>query len=107
MLKKDLGLLVLILVVGAVVAIINPRFLSPINLANTANLIGLFGMFCDRRRPSSSSPAASSCRSARCSRCSASIFVDLHGRPRQRALVAGRRSWSSWAASCWARSTAS
>ena len=45
MLKKDLGLLVLILVVGAVVAIINPRFLSPINVANTANLVGLFGIF--------------------------------------------------------------
>src|SRR5450432_1091613 len=45
MLKKDLGLLVLILVVGAVVALINPRFLSPVNLANTANLIGLFGLF--------------------------------------------------------------
>jgi ribose transport system permease protein len=43
--KKDLGLLVLILVVGAVVAAINPRFLSPFNLANTANLIGLFGLF--------------------------------------------------------------
>ena len=43
--RKDLGLLILILVVGAVVAIINPRFLSPINIANTANLIGLFGMF--------------------------------------------------------------
>ncbi|HMQ91783.1 MAG TPA: ABC transporter permease [Amaricoccus sp.] len=43
--KKDLGLLVLILAVGAVVAIINPRFLSPINLANTANLVGLFGIF--------------------------------------------------------------
>jgi ribose transport system permease protein len=43
--KKDFGLLVLILVVGAVVAIINPRFLSPINLANTANLVGLFGLF--------------------------------------------------------------
>ena len=26
-------------------AILNPRFLSPINLANTANLIGLFGLF--------------------------------------------------------------
>jgi ribose transport system permease protein len=36
---------VLVLVVGAVVAAINPRFLSPINLANTANLIGLFGIF--------------------------------------------------------------
>jgi ribose transport system permease protein len=45
MLKKDLGLLILILVVGTIVAIINPRFLSPINLANTANLIGLFGLF--------------------------------------------------------------
>ena len=45
MLKKDLGLLLLILVVGAVVGVINPRFLSPINLVNTANLIGLFGLF--------------------------------------------------------------
>jgi ribose transport system permease protein len=45
MLKKDLGLLILIVVVGAVVAFINPRFISPINLANTANLIGLFGLF--------------------------------------------------------------
>jgi ribose transport system permease protein len=45
MFKKDLGLLVLILVVGAAVAAINPRFISPINLSNTANLIGLFGLF--------------------------------------------------------------
>jgi len=45
MLKKDLGLLILILVVGTVTAILNPRFLSPINIANTANLIGLFGLF--------------------------------------------------------------
>lgn len=45
MLKKDLGLLLLILVVGAVVAFINPRFLSPINLSNTMNLIGLYGLF--------------------------------------------------------------
>ena len=45
MLKKDIGLLVLILVVGTVVALINPLFISPINLANTANLIGLFGIF--------------------------------------------------------------
>jgi len=42
--KKDLGLLILILVVGVVVAAINPRFLLPINLANTSNLIGLFGI---------------------------------------------------------------
>jgi ribose transport system permease protein len=43
--KKDFGLLVLILVVGAIVALINPRFISPVNLANTANLVGLFGLF--------------------------------------------------------------
>ena len=43
--KKDIGLALLVLVVGTVVAFINPRFLSPINLANTANLIGLFGLF--------------------------------------------------------------
>ena len=42
--KKDLGLLVLILVVGTVVAIINPRFVLPANISNTANQIGLFGI---------------------------------------------------------------
>jgi ribose transport system permease protein len=45
MLKKDLGLLLLIVVVGAVTAFINPRFISPINISNTANLIGLFGLY--------------------------------------------------------------
>jgi len=45
MMKKDLGLFLLIVVVGCVVAILNPRFLSPINLGNTANLVGLFGLF--------------------------------------------------------------
>ena len=43
--KKDIWLVLLIVAVGAVVAVINPLFLSPINLANTANLIGLFGLF--------------------------------------------------------------
>lgn len=42
--KKDLGLLLLIIVVGGAVAAINPRFLSPINISNTANLVGLFGL---------------------------------------------------------------
>jgi ribose transport system permease protein len=42
--KKDLGLLTLIIVVGIVVAILNPRFLLPINISNTANLVGLFGI---------------------------------------------------------------
>jgi ribose transport system permease protein len=43
--KKDLGLLLLILVVGAVTAFLNPRFISGINISNTANLIGLFGLY--------------------------------------------------------------
>lgn len=43
--RKNLGLLILIVVVSAAVAILNPRFLSPVNLSNTANLIGLFGIF--------------------------------------------------------------
>ncbi len=43
--KKDLSLLVLILVVGAVVAFINPRFLLAGNLSNTANQVGMFGIF--------------------------------------------------------------
>src|SRR3954451_20599156 len=42
--KKDLGLFVLILVVGGITAFLNPRFLSPVNLVNMANLIGLFGL---------------------------------------------------------------
>jgi ribose transport system permease protein len=44
MTKKDLGLLILIVLVGAVVTLINPRFLLPINIANTANLVGMFGL---------------------------------------------------------------
>ena len=44
MTKKDLGLLILILAVGAVVTMINPRFILPINIANTANLGGMFGL---------------------------------------------------------------
>lgn len=43
--KKDMGLAVLIVIVGAIVYLRNPLFLSPINLGNTANLIGLFGLF--------------------------------------------------------------
>ena len=45
MLKKDLGLLILVIIVSAIVAFLNPRFISPINLSNTANLVGLFGIF--------------------------------------------------------------
>lgn len=43
--KKDLGLLVLILVVGTFVYLRKPEFLSPNNLGNTANQIGMFGLF--------------------------------------------------------------
>lgn len=43
--KKDLSLLVLILVVGTVVAFINPRFLYVGNLSNTLNQVGMFGIF--------------------------------------------------------------
>jgi ribose transport system permease protein len=43
--KKDIGLLVLIIVVGTVVALINQRFLLPANISNTANQVGLFGIF--------------------------------------------------------------
>jgi ribose transport system permease protein len=42
--KKDIGLLVLIVLIGAIVAIINPRFLLPANISNTANQVGLFGI---------------------------------------------------------------
>lgn len=44
MLKKDLVLLGLIAVVCAIVQYLNPLFLSPINIANTANLVGQFGL---------------------------------------------------------------
>ena len=43
--KKELGLLVLVLVIGAITTALNPRFLSAVNLLNMANLIGLFGVF--------------------------------------------------------------
>lgn len=45
MLKKELGLFLLILVIGGVTAAINPQFLSQVNLVNLANQIGLFGLF--------------------------------------------------------------
>ena len=43
--KKELGLLVLVLVIGGITTALNPRFLSQVNLLNMANLIGLFGIF--------------------------------------------------------------
>jgi ribose transport system permease protein len=44
-LKKELGTFVLLVVLCAIVAILNPRFLSPANLQNMARLIGAYGIF--------------------------------------------------------------
>ncbi|MEY4917356.1 MAG: hypothetical protein RL616_1269 [Verrucomicrobiota bacterium] len=43
--KKEIGISVLLFVLCAVTSIMNPKFLSPVNLVNTANLIGLYGVF--------------------------------------------------------------
>ncbi|HEY1119944.1 MAG TPA: ABC transporter permease [Haloferula sp.] len=43
--KKELGIFILLVVLCAVTATINPRFLSYANLTNMANVIGLFGVF--------------------------------------------------------------
>src|SRR6476620_354113 len=45
MFKKELGLFVLIIVIGGVTTAINPQFASQVNLMNLANQIGLFGLF--------------------------------------------------------------
>lgn len=42
--KKELGIFILLVVLCAITAIINPRFLAPVNLQNTARLIGAFGI---------------------------------------------------------------
>jgi ribose/xylose/arabinose/galactoside ABC-type transport system permease subunit len=43
--RKELGLAILILVIGCVVALLQPRFISTVNLVNMANLVGLYGLF--------------------------------------------------------------
>ena len=45
MMKKELGLFLLLAVISAITGAINPAFLSFVNLLNMANLIGLFGVF--------------------------------------------------------------
>lgn len=45
MMKKELGIGLLLIVVCAVLAVMNPRFLTPFNLQNQARLIGMFGIF--------------------------------------------------------------
>ena len=56
--RKDLGLLILIIVVGTVVAIINPRFLSPINLAPSATAIGMRCSVLPHGGPATHSPVS-------------------------------------------------
>jgi ribose transport system permease protein len=43
--KKELGLALLLVVIGGITAALNPLFLSGVNVLNMANLIGLFGVF--------------------------------------------------------------
>ena len=43
--KKELGIFVLLVVLCIIVSIINPNFLTPINLQNLARQIGAFGIF--------------------------------------------------------------
>jgi len=43
--KKELGIFILLLVLCVVTTAINPKFISAVNLANTANQIGMYGIF--------------------------------------------------------------
>jgi ribose transport system permease protein len=43
--KKEIGISILLLVLCVVTTFLNPKFISPANLVNTANLIGLYGVF--------------------------------------------------------------
>jgi ribose transport system permease protein len=43
--KKELGLLLLLLIISAITGVLNPQFVSGVNLLDMANLIGLFGIF--------------------------------------------------------------
>jgi ribose transport system permease protein len=43
--KKELGIFAMLVVLCIVVAIMNPLFLSVMNLQNTARLVGMFGIF--------------------------------------------------------------
>jgi ribose transport system permease protein len=42
--KKELGILILLVVLCAITAVLNPRFLTPENLQNTTRLIGAYGL---------------------------------------------------------------
>src|SRR5213082_954648 len=43
--RKELGILILLVVLCVIVAVKNPQFLSPANVQNMSRLIGTFGIF--------------------------------------------------------------
>src|SRR5438874_11810367 len=43
--KKELGIGILLMVLFVVLRLLNPRFLSPINLQNLSDLVGIYGIF--------------------------------------------------------------
>jgi ribose transport system permease protein len=43
--RKELGILVLLIVLCVVVSVLNPQFLSPANIQNTLRLVGIYGIF--------------------------------------------------------------
>jgi len=43
--KKEIGISVLLIVLCGVTTALNPKFISPVNLTNTANQIGMYGIF--------------------------------------------------------------
>jgi ribose transport system permease protein len=43
--KKEWGILALLVMLCISVSLLNPRFLSPVNLQNTSRLIGMYGIF--------------------------------------------------------------
>jgi ribose transport system permease protein len=43
--KKEAGIFSLLVVLCVVTALINPRFISPANLTNMANIVGMYGVF--------------------------------------------------------------
>jgi len=43
--KKEIAISLLLFVLCAVTTLLNPKFISPVNLTNTANQIGMYGIF--------------------------------------------------------------
>jgi len=43
--KKELGILTLLVVLCGIVALRNPQFLSPANIQNMSRLVGTYGIF--------------------------------------------------------------